>query len=670
MFGYRRALSAAAAGTGAILGLLVFASAIPAASGHLARERPFLTGSVARGQAIRVVESLDPSSVPNRRGASKLDGRLAGLARGAASSTVTKVRTTDPAFTPDGRVLVVIESRRPAAVEAIVARFGGRVERTAGTLVQAAVPPSALRALSQTSALDFIRAPFLRVEQAVTGEEVATSLAAAWHGEGFTGKGVKVAVIDGGFQGLPARQAAGELPANVVAMDFCGGRFGTATDHGTAVAEIVHEMAPDAQLYLLCIDTEVDLAAAVSFAKSQGVEIINHSVGWFGPARGDGSGYIGDIVANAKASGILWVNAAGNEAQTHWSGTFSDVDGDRVHAWAPNGDEGNTFIWPHGVVICGILKWDEWPAGISDFDLGLVLSGANRILALSAGDQTGSQPPIEGLCAEQTSGADLTVYWAILGYRVSTSPRLDLFSLSPPLQYQTAAGSVVDPATSSAALAVGALCWQTRQLEFYSSQGPTIDGRTKPDIVGHDSVSGATYGLFSSCPSAFAGPSGFAGTSASSPEVAGAAALVKQAYPAFGADQLRQFLQRSALDLGPPGADNATGEGELRMPRPPDLVAPSAEALPSSGRKGKILMLVSRVSDDRGEVRVVEQVKRNGRVVATIAKNGFISTSGMTRVVSAWKAPANATGSYQHCVRATDRAGNASPVSCAKVILK
>jgi len=71
--------------------------------------------------------------------------------------------------------------------------------------VQAVVPPSALRALSQTSAPDFIRAPFLRVEQAVNGEEAAASLAAAWHDEGLTGKGVKVAVIDGDpvMRGLP-----------------------------------------------------------------------------------------------------------------------------------------------------------------------------------------------------------------------------------------------------------------------------------------------------------------------------------------------------------------------------------------------------------------------------------------------------------------------------------
>ena len=121
-----------------------------------------------------------------------------------------------------------------------------------------------------------------------------------------------------------------------------------------------------------------------------------------------------------------------------------------------------------------------------------------------------------------------------LGYRVVSSPRIDLVSWSPPLEYQVAAGSITTPASSPAAFAVGALCWQSRSLEPYSSQGPTIDGRTKPDIVGHDSVSGATYGGFSSCPSAFAG------TSASSPEVAGAAALVKQAYPSVlaGSDQV------------------------------------------------------------------------------------------------------------------------------------
>ena len=660
MYVIRKKISATAVASVAALGMLGAASA-PAAAGPGAQDRPFLTGALARGQPVRILELEPQLAFSHARGASKLDSTLEQVAR-AAGSQKALVRSAGVATTDDGGVRVVIESRSPALASASVAALGGRVERISGNLVQAVVAPSALSALSRGSAVDLVRAPFARFDHAISGEEVAATLAAAWHEKGLTGKGIKVAVIDGGFEGLAERQAQGELPANVVSQDFCGGEFATASDHGTAVAEIVHEMAPDAQLYLVCVGTEVDLAAAEAFAESQGVHVINHSAGWQGPFRNDGSGPIGAIVADARASGILWVNSAGNEGQTHWSGTYSS--GGNLHVWSPNGDVGNTFVWPNGEVICGFLRWDEWPAGVSDFDLGLFLSGANVLLASSEEEQTGSQPPFEELCVEQSTGADLTVFWAIRGYRVSTSPRLDLDSWSPPLEYQTAAGSIAAPASSPATLAVGALCWQSKQLEPYSSQGPTVDGRVKPEIVGHDSVSGATYGAFSSCPSAFAG------TSASSPEVAGAAALVKQAYPTFGPDQIKLLLMRSATDLGAPGLDSVYGAGELQLPKPPDVVAPTATALASRGRKGKALKLLSKVSDDSGEASVVELVKLGGKTVARIKGSGFVSASSPRTIALVWKVPTNAKGAYQHCVRAIDRAGNSSPLSCAKVIVR
>ena len=671
MYGIRKAISGGAVVSVALLGLLVVASA-PAAAGPSSEARSFLTGALARGQPPQALEIAGQLSIRNARGSSKLDSTLAQVARAGESrgselatdccKQSIAIRPAGLVTTGDGKVRVVIEARGPALVRASVQALGGRVERRYGNLVQAVLAPSDLYALTKSSAVEFVRTPFAHVEHAVNGEEVVASLATAWHAKGFTGKGVKVAVIDGGFQGLAERQAEGELPANVVSQDFCGGHFATATDHGTAVAEIVHEMAPDAQLYLVCVDTEVDLAAAEAYAKGQGIHVINHSMGWQGPFRNDGSGPVGAIVAAARAHGIVWVNSAGNEAQTHWSGTYSAAGS--LHAWSPNGDLGNTFVWPNGEVICGFLKWDEWPAGVSDFDLGLLLSGANVLLASSEGEQTGTESPYEELCVEQSSGADLTVFWAIRGYRVSTSPRLDLESWSPPLEYQTAAGSIAAPASSPAAFAVGALCWQSRQLEPYSSQGPTIDGRVKPDIAGHDSVPSATYGPFTSCPSAFAG------TSASSPEVAGAAALVKQAYPTFGPDQVKQLLMRGARDLGAPGLDSVYGAGELQLPKPPDVVAPTARALVSTGRKGKALKLRSTVADDSGEVSVVEVVKLRGKTVARIKGNGFVSASSPRTIVVVWKVPAKAKGAYQHCSRAIDRAGNSSPMSCAKVVVK
>ena len=274
----------------------MFSVAIPAAS--VASRRPAHC-SLAFGEAPQVQERLlHPRSAGCGLRWTRLPGRRA------------------------GRVRVVIESDTPSEARAAIEAVGGTVERSWRKLVQADVPSDSVAALDRQRSVDSVRAPYRHVEYAVGGEEVAASLAPKWHAKGFTGKGVKVAVIDAGFVGLAERQAAGEVPASAVTQDFCRGRLNTESEHGTAVAEIVHEIAPDAQLYLICVDTEVDLAAAEAFAKGQGANVISHSMGWFGPDRGDGTGPIGAVVSDARAAGILWVNAAGNEVETHWSGTF------------------------------------------------------------------------------------------------------------------------------------------------------------------------------------------------------------------------------------------------------------------------------------------------------------------------------------------------------------
>jgi subtilisin family serine protease len=637
---------------------LVLVSAPAASSPHSGRL--LVTSASARGRPPHVLDTSGNLFASRAAAHSQATVGLGRAAQVSARGEALGITSVASRGAPGDEVRVVVESQDPAVASARVRALGGHVERSARGLVQALVPTEAASALAARPGVDRVRAPYSHIETAVNGEEVSATLAAAWHAKGFTGKSVKVAIIDGGFQGLSERQVAGELPSDLITQDDCGGQFATATDHGTAVAEIVHEMAPDASLYLVCVDTEVDLAAAEAYAKSQGVSVINHSMGWEGAYREDGTSPVDAIVADARASGILWVNAAGNEAQNHWSGSFASKNG--IHLWNANGDEGNSFVWLDGEEICGILKWDEWPAAVSDFDLGLFLSGPNVPLVVSAEDQSGGQPPVEGLCARQSSGVDLHVFWAIGGFSVRSTPRLDLVSWSPPLEYYVAAGSIATPAESPAALAVGALCWQSRQLEPYSSQGPTIDGRVKPDIVGHDSVSSATYGSFFFCPSAFAG------TSASAPEVAGAAALLKQVYPRSTPDQLETLLTSSARDLGAAGADNVYGAGEIQLPAPPDVTAPKASALGSKGLHGRTLKILSRVSDDSGQVSVVEQITLGGKTIATIDRGGFRRAASPTVVATPWNAPVR-PGTYRHCVRATDRAGNSSTTSCATVVV-
>ena len=120
------------------------------------------------------------------------------------------------------------------------------------------------------------------------------------------------------------------------------------------------------------------------------------------------------------------------------------------------------------------------------------------------------------------------------------------------LEYNVKESSIFIPADAVHALAVGATYWKDDSLESFSSQGPTNDGRIKPDICAPDGVGSFIYGSFF-------------GTSASTPHIAGASALVKSQNPDFNTDQIRCFLESNAIDLGAAGKDNLFGSGRISL---------------------------------------------------------------------------------------------------------
>jgi len=63
------------------------------------------------------------------------------------------------------------------------------------------------------------------------------------------------------------------------------------------------------------------------------------------------------------------------------------------------------------------------------------------------------------------------------------------------------------------------------------------------------------------------------GTSASAPHVSGAAALILQAFPDYSPDQVIEFLESRAVDLGDDGSDNIYGYGRLWLGEPPGSVS-------------------------------------------------------------------------------------------------
>ncbi|MGH2921863.1 MAG: S8 family serine peptidase, partial [Gaiellaceae bacterium] len=411
-------------------------------------------------------------------------------------------------------------------------------------------------------------------------------------------------------------------------------------NHGTAVAEIVAEMAPAARIYLICVSSIAALGRAKDYARAQRIHIVNHSASWFNTSRGDDTGGLDTptgIVADARAAGILWVNAAGNRAEQHWSGTFSDADANEWHEFVP-GDEGNTILLGAGQQTCIALRWDSWPVTALDYDLYLVRASDGGTVASSINEQNGTQPPTELLCHLNATGVPQLYAIGIRSHQatVEVSPRFDLFVYpGPNLEHQVGDGSVTEPGSSSFALTVGAVCWQNSGLEAYSSRGPTIDGRGKPDLSGPDWISSFAYGPFGGC----GGRTGFAGTSAASPHVAGAAALVKAANPSFGANELQAYLESRAIDLGVPGRDSSFGAGRVTLgasPRPAlrVCVVPRLRGARLAVAKARIRRAgctVGRVRSSRSRMRrdrVIAQRPAPGRRVSRGTKVNLTASRG------------------------------------------
>lgn len=307
---------------------------------------------------------------------------------------------------------------------------------------------------------------------------------------GEPGAGVKVAVIDLGFNGLSAAQAAGELPSSVITRDFTGTGIQTGISHGTAVAQIVHDVAPEAQLYLIKIGNEVDLDNAITYCISEGVHVINHSLGWFNTNFYDGTGTIAEIARRATAAGILWVQAAGNFAQRHYGATFTDGNGDGWH------DVDVTLTATAGQQIILYLTWDAWPATADDYDL--YLYGPTGALVASStatqGDRAahgaghGDRGPLRDLPgADPAGGRGGPAAVPVLG---CPRPLAGGGRLEPPRAGRRRGGP----------LGGGDRLAQLRDGPHrpYSSRGPTTDGRSKPDLVGPAGVATgvSTYNPF------------------------------------------------------------------------------------------------------------------------------------------------------------------------------
>ena len=387
------------------------------------------------------------------------------------------------------------------------------------------------------------------------------------HRAGVTGENVKVGVIDLGFQGYGALERLGFLPRPAAQRAFNEARqMENGNHHGTACAEIIHAVAPGARLYLAVVDgRESQVWQAMQWlALEQDVDIISFSAGTHsGPHDGTAvlDRMVDDIVAR---TGVLWVNAAGNEGARHWSGQASDRD--RDGAVELGGRWPGVAFRATGNHVAALVNWDDWgsdagPAATQDIDAFLYevdpRSGRLREppVAQSIRPQQGRGSPLEYV---EYSGArpGQEFVLTLRATRLSRPVTLHVYETVPNrarsvMQPVSTPGSIGIPATAESALAVGAVHVVTGRLEDFSSQGPTDDGRVKPEVSAPDNtVSRATDDRFS-------------GTSGACPHVSGFAALLKQLHPSADGEALTRLVLRHVRPMGGRTPNNEYGAGHI-----------------------------------------------------------------------------------------------------------
>ena len=440
--------------------------------------------------------------------------------------------------------------------------------------IEAYVPVTLLGNVSQQEGVIIVSTivPPQPKQGRLVGPGVALHGADAWHNAGLKGEGMKIGVIDVGFRGFQELMGA-ELPSEENVHALCFNEVGSPTRevshceidsiHGTAVTETVYDVAPNATYYIANPATLGDMRATVDWMISQGVDVVNHSAGWTWSGPGDGtSDFIYstlNTVDYAAENGILWVNVAGNEGESTWIGAYNDSDGNNMHNFEDENECNPILLEPEERII-GQLRWSGiWFSSRNiDLDLFLVNRDTNEIVARSDNYQRFYPIPRELFLFE----AEVKGYYCLEVRKFDgTHPdpawiHVQAFT-SQEIGYSTEGYDIGEPADSAnpALLAAGATRWNNlTEVEFFSSRGPTLDGRIKPDIVGVDGTHSLTYGR------------AFYGTSQSSPYVAGLAALVLQNFPAMGAVEAANYLKSNALDRGEPGPDNSWGHGFAMLP--------------------------------------------------------------------------------------------------------
>jgi hypothetical protein len=380
--------------------------------------RPNLTPGNAR---LYVIGSR---SVPQRQSAAagKLDSALADLSRHAALArpghVLADLHVLSPAArfsqsSANGTPLVLIDAITrgdPRQLETALVGLG--LERAAvyANDVGGWLPVNLIEAAAARGELLSIRASMSRTRTAALtsqGDYAQRSDVVRTKNPTLTGAGITVGVLSDSFNcyavyaapgsGVPASGHAGyasngftadyatdistdNLPSGVKVLEEADClNYGAPTqlpfsDEGRAMLQVVHDVAPGASLAFYTADnSEADFATGIGKLAAAGAKVIADDVGYFDePFFQDG--IIAQAVDAAKAQGVAYFSAAGNDGSQSYENTapvFSTLSssgsnaGEYLLNFDTSGATNTTTLpvsipaIPPGDFIAVVVEWDQ-----------------------------------------------------------------------------------------------------------------------------------------------------------------------------------------------------------------------------------------------------------------------------------------------------------------------
>jgi hypothetical protein len=376
------------------------------------------------------------------------------------------------------------------------------------------------------------------------------------------------------------------------------------SDEGRAMAQILHDLAPGAELkFATAFNGEISFANNIRALAAEGASVIVDDVFYPGePFFQDGP--IAVAVKEVVEGGVTYFSAAGNNNLLDTEGhdiaswetpNFRDAGGCPVAVQAISaanafhcldfspdpGTVDRTFgiKVKAGATLRLDLQWGEpWNGVGTDLDAFLLDSTGARILGAESRERNVevSQAPVEVIEWPNTSGSARTVQLVVNRFADSgEDPRVKFAliqnggGISATEYPQSSGKDIVGPTIfghsgSASAISVAAVRSITNAFpEPYSSRGPVLHSfgpveeteaaeplvpaevLSKPDLTATDCGRTTFFSFFEA--EVFPTPGWyFCGTSAAAPHAAAVAALMRQAKPAAGPAKIREALVGSA----------------------------------------------------------------------------------------------------------------------------